>query len=331
MLALLAFVFTRIVGLRNRLYDRALIESFDLGARTISIGNITAGGTGKTPLVAHVAGILTDRGEKVCILTRGYGRRDPKDRVLVSDGESVLVDATTGGDEPVELAQKLFGKGVIIIADADRVAAAEWAKRKFGVTAFVLDDGFQHRRAKRDVDIVCIDATSPFGGGKMLPAGRLREPLENLSRADVIVITRSDLVENISDLRSQVSNCAPGAAVFESRTKINGFTTLDGAPAESPDRPVFGFCGLGNPEGFLEQLRRADMQLAGTKVFADHYWYSQHDVDEVAQAARSVGADVLITTAKDAVSLSEFKFEMPCLVVGIEVVIERSEEFESLL
>lgn len=331
MLALLASIYGKIVGLRNRLYDHAILESFDLGARTISIGNITAGGTGKTPLVAHVAGILADRGEKVCILTRGYGRRDPKDRVLVSDGESVLVDATTGGDEPVELAHKLLGKGVIIIADADRVAAAEWAKRKFGVTAFVLDDGFQHRRAGRDLDIVCIDAASPFGGGKMLPVGRMREPLENLSRADVIVITRSDLVENILDLRSQISDHAPDTRVFESRVVISGFTTLDGVPVELPDGPALAFCGLGNPEGFFEQLRREDIRLTGTKAFADHHWFSQNDIDEVVQAARSVGADVLITTAKDAVRLSGFKFERPCLVVGIDVVVDGPEEFASLL
>ncbi len=281
MLALLAYMYGKIVGLRNRLYDTGALDTFDLGARTISIGNITTGGTGKTPLVAHVAALLADCGEKVCILTRGYGRTDPKKRVLVSDGENVLVDAATGGDEPVELAQKLCGKHVIVVADADRVRAAEWAKQKFGVTAFVLDDGFQHRRAKRNVDIVCIDATDPFGGGQMLPAGRLREPLENLNRADLIVITRSDLVEDISDLRSEISNYAFGTPIFECRTVIPGLSTLEGTEAEFQDEPVFAFCGLGNPESFFEQIRRADVQLTGTTTFADHHRYSQKDIDGV--------------------------------------------------
>ena len=203
MLTPLGWLYGRIADLRNALYDRGVLRSHPLAARTISIGNITTGGTGKTPLVAHVAEILAERGEKVCILTRGYGRENPKDRVLVSDGVNVLADAKQGGDEPVELARKLLGKAVVV-ADADRVSAAKWAKEKFGVTAFVLDDGFQHRRAERDVDIICIDATNPFGGGKMLPAGRLREPLHNLERADAVVITSADMVENISDLKSEI-------------------------------------------------------------------------------------------------------------------------------
>lgn len=173
------WLYGKIANIRNTLYDRGTFRSYDLGAKTISIGNITAGGTGKTPLVIHVSDILADAGEKVCILTRGYGRAS-SGRVLVSDGEQVLVDARTGGDEPVEIARRLIGKA-IVVSDADRISAATWAKEEFGITAFVLDDGFQHRHAKRDLDIVCIDATNPFGNGRILPAGRLREPLENLS------------------------------------------------------------------------------------------------------------------------------------------------------
>ena len=153
MLRAAGWLFGKIADIRNSLYDRDIFKSYSLGARTISIGNITTGGTGKTPLVAYVAKILAEAGEKVCILTRGYGR-DSAGRVLVSDGEKVLVDARTGGDEPVELARKLIGRA-IVVADADRVAAAKWAKEKFGITAFVLDDAFQHRRARRDLDILC--------------------------------------------------------------------------------------------------------------------------------------------------------------------------------
>jgi len=193
MLGAIGKLYGFVANVRNTLYDRGVFKSYPLGARTISIGNITTGGTGKTPVVAYVANILAESGEKVCILTRGYGRQNPRDRVLVSDGTNVLVDALTGGDEPVELARKLIGKA-IVVADANRVSAAEWAKENFGITAFVLDDGFQHRRAKRDLDIVCIDATNPFGGSRMLPAGTLREPPKNLARANAVIITRSDLV-----------------------------------------------------------------------------------------------------------------------------------------
>ena len=203
-----------------------MFESFDLGCRTISIGNITTGGTGKTPLVAYVARVLAKRGERVCILTRGYGRENPKQRVLVSDGNEIFASVREAGDEPFELAKKLRGEA-IIIGDADRVAAAEWAKRKFGVTMFILDDGFQHRRAKRDLDIVCIDATNPFGGGKMLPAGRLREPLGNLKRADVIVITRANLVDDLTDLKCEISQLAPAKPIFNAENRITNITLLD--------------------------------------------------------------------------------------------------------
>src|SRR5215217_6944993 len=149
LLSPIGWLYGKFADVRNALYDRGTLRSYDLGAKTISIGNITAGGTGKTPLVMYVAEILADAGEKVCILTRGYGR-ESSGRVLVSDSVQVLVDARIGGDEPVELARKLIGK-TIVVADADRVAAAGWAREKFEVTALVLDDAFQHRRAKRNL------------------------------------------------------------------------------------------------------------------------------------------------------------------------------------
>ncbi|MEQ1644597.1 MAG: tetraacyldisaccharide 4'-kinase, partial [Pyrinomonadaceae bacterium] len=295
------------------------------------VGNITTGGTGKTPLAAFVANILAERGETVCILTRGYGRKDAKRRVLVSDGNEVLADVSIAGDEPFELAQKLLGKS-IVIADADRVDAAEWARRRFGVTAFVLDDGFQHRKAKRDLDIVCIDATRPDGhrqagslrSGRMLPAGRLREPLHNLDRADVVVITRADLVDDTSNLRSEISDLKLEATIFTVRNKIVNVDEFRG-------ERVFAFCGLGNPEGFYEQIQRERIDVAETKTFPDHHQYTQKDIDEVEAEAQARGAGVLVTTAKDEVKLSDLKFEMPRHVVRIEIEIDDAEAFAALL
>ncbi|MEO6655278.1 MAG: tetraacyldisaccharide 4'-kinase, partial [Pyrinomonadaceae bacterium] len=213
-----------------------------------------------------------------------------------------------------------------------RVAAAEWAKRRFGVTAFVLDDGFQHRRAGRDIDIVCIDATNPFGGGKMLPKGRLREPLHNLKRADIIVITRANLVSDISDLKFQISNLNDDAATFVSSNKICGLVALEEFPAKTrttqtkkPEGKVFAFCGIGNPENFVRQLRQEGFELTGSNALRDHQIYTQSDILNIEQLAQESGAETLFTTAKDAVKLSDLKFELPCYVAELEVILDDEE------
>ncbi len=346
MLTLLGRLYGKIADIRNGLFDRGVFASHSLGARTISVGNITVGGTGKTPLVALVAEILTEHGQKVCVLTRGYGRKDPKKRVLVSDGKSVLADAATGGDEPVELAMKLLGKAVVV-ADADRVAAAEWSKEEFGVTAFVLDDGFQHRRAKRDLDIVCIDATNPFGNGRMLPAGILREPLLSLKRADVIVVTRTDLAENVEETSAVIRTFNPECPLFIAESSIfdivelRKFSTKMHPEESNWDREewaakpvrgtVFAFCGLGNPDNFFERLRKEGFELAAQHGFADHHLYTQEEILGLERKANECAAKILLTTAKDAVKLNGLKFELPCFVVEIKAVINDESAFRELL
>lgn len=325
MLSILGKIYGNVMNVRNRLYDKDVLDSFDLGAITISVGNITTGGTGKTPMVAYIANLLAERGETVCILTRGYGRREPKKRVLVSDGNEIFASAVDAGDEPFELATKLLGKA-IVIADADRVSAGEFAKRAFGVTRFLLDDGFQHRRVKRDVDIVCIDATNPFGGGSTLPKGRLREPLTNLERADAIVITRSDLIpeDRLGELRKEIFDLAPNAKIFSGINKIL-------LPESVAHGRAFAFCGIGNPTGFFDQLKRNGVELVGTQIFKDHHLYTQSDAEAIENEASGANAEILLTTAKDAVKLSGIEFEFPFSVVEIELNIENADQFEKLI
>jgi tetraacyldisaccharide 4'-kinase len=315
-LAPLGWLYGRVMQLRNALYDRGIFTTYDLGAKTISVGNITTGGTGKTPLVAYIASLFAENGEKVCVLTRGYGRKNEKERVLVSDGVKVLVDAETGGDEPVELAHKLLGKS-IVVADADRVSAGRWAKDKFGVTTFVLDDAFQHRRVDRDLDIVCVDATDPFGPF-------LREPARNLARAHAIVLTRSEQIQSPENLISELSGLARGRPVYKAVSKL-------ASSVVAPEASVLAFCGIGNPGSFFKTLARAGFHITAERIFPDHHVYSQDDITELESEAKSIQCEILVTTGKDSIKLDALQFEIPLLVAEIESVIDDAVGFRDLL
>lgn len=330
-------IYRGITGIRNALYDRGWIPSYSLGARTISVGNLTTGGTGKTPVVALVAEILANAGESVCILTRGYGRNEPGRRVLVSDGQNVLADPRTAGDEPVELARQLIGKAVII-ADADRVAASRWATETFSPSVFVLDDAFQHRRAKRHLDIVCIDAMQPWGNG-IIPVGKLRESRNGLKRADVILLTRSDLINSAESLETEIREFNVSAPILSTRSTIRSVTSLenffsghliDERDGETPFRPS-AFCALGNPENFRKLLVKNDFPLAAFRAFRDHHQYSQADIVDLEKNALASGATSLFTTSKDAVKLKGLEITMPAYVVEIEVDISERDRFEQLV
>ncbi|MGI9035184.1 MAG: tetraacyldisaccharide 4'-kinase [Pyrinomonadaceae bacterium] len=309
---------------RLKLYEKGFFKSRDLGAPTVSVGNITVGGTGKTPLVARIAEILAERGAKVCILTRGYRRENERDRILVSDGEKILADVEKAGDEPLELAEKLLGK-TVLIADANRARAGRWARAKFGITTFILDDAFQHLKVRRDLDIVCIDATNPFGNGKLLPQGILREPLKNLKRADAVVITRANLAANVSDLKTRIFDLNPNGKIFVSKNKLNpesGIWNL---------KSIAAFCALGNPENFFAQLRQEGFDLVFTKTFPDHHFYAQKDIDALEREARAKGAQCFITTAKDAVKLKNLNFKIPFLAAKSELFFDDETAFREMI
>ncbi len=352
---MLSRLYGSIIKARNSLYEKGFFKSFSLGAKTVSVGNITVGGTGKTPLVVLISEILSEAGEKVCVLSRGYGRDDQKKRVLVSDGEKILADARTTGDEPFEIARKLSGRA-IVVSDANRVSAGNWAREKFGITAFVLDDAFQHRRVRRDINIVAIDATNPFGNEKLIPAGILREPLKNLKRADAIIITRANLAENVAELKIKISKYNQNCPIFISENKISALIELKSFLAEKPDRAnyelrimnyernltdirrrqliadnCFAFCALGNPRNFFEQLKQENFNVISTETFPDHYFYAPKDIAKLDAKARKANAKTLLTTAKDAVKLKNLKFGLPCFVVESELVFEAENDFRDWL
>ena len=327
-----------ITNTRRALYQKGILESLDLEIKTISVGNITAGGTGKTPLVAYIAKILIEKGEKVCILTRGYGRDNPRVRVLVSDGEKILADVKDSGDEPFEVANNLIGKAVII-ADARRSEAAQWAREKFGVTVFILDDGFQHLQVKRDLDFVLLDATNPFGNGNLLPSGILREPLESLKRADTVIITRANLVEDDSEIKEKVLQINPNCKIFVSKNQFGRLINLKEFLSPMPAAPTvniknlksLAFCGLGNPDSFFVQLRRENFNLAYSRTFPDHHIYRQNEIQKLERDAIRKRADILLTTAKDAVKLTHLKFNLPCFVIENGLTFDDESAFIDLI
>jgi len=325
----LSFMYGLGVRMRNALYRRGILRTLQAGAPVISVGNLTVGGTGKTPLVEWIANQLAQSGLHVTVLTRGYGRSS-SGRVIVSDGGVIRSNVDEAGDEPFLLAQNLIGRAAVI-SDANRVAAASWAIDNLKTDVFILDDAFQHQRIKRDLNILTIDATNPWGDRSLLPKGKLREPIDELSRADCVVITRA-AGPRVNELRGEIASKWPELPTFVSSIEFVGLRKLDeinSSPEISAIRvmPVAAFCGIGNPESFFSLVRGAGYQLKDTSAFRDHHKYTQADIDRVVNHAAHNGAGAILTTAKDAVKLKSLSFALPCYVVNIATKIELEQRF----
>ncbi|MEP6742717.1 MAG: tetraacyldisaccharide 4'-kinase [bacterium] len=328
--------FSALYSLATRLrlgaYRRNLFHVSTLDAPVFSVGNITTGGTGKTPLVEWVCRVLAKEGKRVCVLTRGYGRRDPGEQVVVSDGENILADVSAAGDEPLQLATNLIGVAAVV-CNSNRSAAGQWAIENLQSEVFVLDDGFQHLQLARDLNIVTIDATNPWGGG-MLPYGHLREPLSGLARADCVLLTRTEKPIDLAALTVTLKQIVGQTPVFRSRMVTSGLRRLGGEVVDNDSlisQSVGAFCGVGNPMSFFNHLRSEGFELAFERAFPDHYNYHQADVDRIVAEVKAKRATSILTTAKDAVKLSSLHFEIPCYVLEIEISIENESQLIQLL
>lgn len=328
----LAAFYTRFMCTRAALYRRGTLRPRRLPGKVISIGNLSIGGTGKTPLVLWLARRLQQRGIKVAVLSRGYGRVERKPRVLHSRRP---VGVEEVGDEPLMLARHLAD--VPVGVGADRFRVGELVAGKFHPEVFLLDDGFQHLRLARDVDIVLLDSSDPFGGGYALPAGRLRESPAALARADMVVLTRlrtsfcnaSKLVENVRLYNPQVS-------IFGARTRLEGLydaTTHKQVSLDiSRQQPVFAFCGIGNDAAFWQDVREWGFKLAGRASFRDHHRYTVEDFEHIIRQADRVGARALLTTEKDVVNFTVLPPSVPaCFYCRIELEVDDEEGFWSTL
>lgn len=317
-------VYSVIMRLRAWAYKKGLLAGKTLPCPVISIGNITLGGTGKTPLVMAVAEWLKGQGIRAAIVTRGYGGRIGKGPVPVSTGEGALVSPHEAGDEPVMMAEQM--QGVPIVAGSDRFNAGIFAIHRLGAQVILLDDGFQHLALKRDIDIVLLSARRPFGTGRVFPGGDMRESFPAVRRATAIVITGSQVLDpaQIEAYRQMLNVLAPTRPVFFSKTRVRGARGLD------PSTPVFAFCGIGSPEAFFEMCAETGAKITGRKIFRDHHAYTRADIDEIAEEAVNSGALYIVTTAKDAVkvrdiwpkALAEKGKTLPLMVLEIEAAPE---------
>jgi len=335
----LSTIYSAVTRARLAAYRRGLLSVSTLAAPVVSVGNLTTGGTGKTPLVEWVCRTIdavahegAREGKRVCVLTRGYGRANPKTQVVVSNGTDLLASEQEAGDEPFLLARTLLGIAAVV-SNPNRVAAGEWAIENLHSEVFVLDDAFQHLRLFRDLDIVTIDATNPWGGG-LLPRGRLREPLSGLSRADSVVITRSEQAEDLASIKNALQRKVGKVPIFSSRMLTKGFRSLNSDLIDISAfraQPIAAFCGIGNPDSFFKHLRREGYQLAFTRTFPDHHKYKQSELDTLVGEATARGANSLITTAKDATKLQSFNLGIPCCVLEIQISIDEEDRLVDLI
>ena len=311
--------------LRSRAYRAGILKQQHLPGSVISVGNLTTGGTGKTPMVIWIAERLAAEGKSVGILTRGYrGDSAPPPATSHSKVEAKPIALTSTSDE-VQLMQARLGDRVAFGVGADRLARGQELANR-GVNWFVLDDGFQHLQLARDVDIVMIDATNPFGGGHFLPAGRLREPKTALARADLIVVTRSSHSPAVEAAVHRETN----APIFYAQPELDSVYSPSSAHLESHDareQDLFAFCGIGNPPAFVADLRSWGFKVVGHKFFPDHHRYSPADVREIEAEARAASASGLICTEKDRFNFPCSSAAMDLWVCAISLRVDREQDF----
>ena len=335
----LSKLFEVIVKIRRFLYDYRVIRDSTLGIQVIAIGNLTVGGTGKTPVVEKFARELQDQGRTVAILSRGYRSKPPPlshrlwNKILlredstppriVSDGKSLLLDSETAGDEPYMLASNL--RDVVVLVDKDRVKSGRFAIENYGCDTLLMDDGFQYwKLAGRRQDVVLIDCQQPFGNEHLLPRGTLREPPSHLARAHTIFITKSD--GDTAALRERINKLNSTAAVIECVHQPLYFEDVFSGERRGLDflggRKVASLSGIAQPESFENSLGKLGGELVYAKRFADHHRFSQQEIINAINRAKKRQAEIILTTQKDAVRFPKIdRRDLPVCLMRVEIKI----------
>ena len=340
-----AKLYELVVRLRVAAYETQYLKQKRLDAVVISIGNIVLGGTGKTPMVEYIARYIKSEDHSVAVLTRGYGRESSGMRVLndpsrAPDGAQAREVAGVNshreyGDEPLMLARALGNVPVII--NKDRREGGQWAEREVGAEILVLDDAYQHLALARDLNILLLDATDPFGGFEMAPFGRLREPLYGIKRADLVIITRADRPFDQGQVNAIIKyfcgDKVPVMYVYSSITRLRHIETGEIYEAKQfAGWNAAVMCGIGNPRAFADDILQFGMNIVSENFFSDHHAFTQEDLERVTQAARETGADAIVTTEKDAVRLEGLKLgDIPVYAAQLEIQSEDEVRLKSLL
>ncbi len=345
-----SYAFQFVVLIRHFLYDKGIFRHHTLGCQVISIGNLTVGGTGKTPVVEVFARDLSRQGRKVAILSRGYKKEEPPlwERLagkillqerrtpprVVSDGKTLLLDSAMGGDEPYMLASNL--PDVAVLVDKDRVKSGRYAINRLGCDTLILDDGFQYRALKHRAEIVLVDSRNPFGNGYALPRGVLRESVRNLGRADYVFITKCDGSDN-SELKAQIRRLNGRAEIIEcahrARYLENVFTTARKELSFLNGLPVAAVSGIAAPEGFERELEQHGARLLVRERFADHHRYTQQQIIDLINRGRELGAAAIVTTEKDAVRFPRLdRTDVPVYFLRVDIeLLSGSEDFNACI
>ncbi len=318
----IAWLYGAAIALRNWFFEIGILRTTAVDVPVISVGNIAAGGTGKTPFVAAVASFLQQEGRRVAIVSRGYGRRTTG-YLVVSNGHQRCAEPWNAGDEPAELTEAV--DGAVVAVGERRVSAMQQVSRAFRPEVILLDDAFQHRYAARDLDIVLVTADEIMRGDRLLPAGNRREPLSSLRRADLIVVTRCRDLTEFEAARERLTRFGKPVAGVQTRPTVLTRTatgdTVD--PASLPDRKAVLVSGVANPDAVAQSAAELGFDVVEHVRFHDHHWFTGADLHGIATVFRRAGARVILTTAKDAVRLraehAGFLAEHPVYTIRIGV------------
>lgn len=321
-------------SLHRHFYSKKIKHELSLPAPVISVGNMTLGGSGKTPFVIYVSQKLKKMGKRVIVLSRGYKGKATQKGGVVTDGNRILLSAYDAGDEPYLMAHRL--EDTPIFVGKKRLCNALKAATVFKPDFFILDDGFQHFKMKSDMNILLINALDPFGGEELFPVGRLREPLQGMERAHVIVLTSASLIDSTSKdkIVEKIKKYNHKAPIYEVVTKLEGVLRQDRKEEltleELRTKKVFLFCALGCPQKFKMEIEKNDVTVVGELFFKDHHAYTKSDIVRLIQLAVQKNADILLTTEKDIVKLKSFHEIIYYLKISTEIVQDENPFFSLL-